>query len=156
MLICFLIKWTEELSVNEGMQQKLPFCGRIKNSWSRNSDEDKKKKIRNKISEIWTKQEEDRLVAHSNRSASVYFYICPSVPTNTTSPAGSLSNVESIPARPIGLHLLCSHDTVCALSPGCRQHALHLSQQCTLLCTSEQIYWFLQEEALHSNTEPNF
>lgn len=58
---------------------------------------------------------EDGAVAHSNRSTSVYFYICPSVPTSATEPAGSQSNSESIMALQIGLHPIRSHGTESAL-----------------------------------------
>lgn len=70
---------------------------------------------------------EDGAVAHSNRSASVYFYICPSVPASTTEPAGSRSSSESITALRIGLHPIRSHDTESAL----------LTSDSAAVCTSQ-------------------
>lgn len=58
---------------------------------------------------------EDGAVAHSNRSATVYFYFCPPVATSKTEPAGSHSSPESITARRSGLHLIRSHGTDSAL-----------------------------------------
>lgn len=58
---------------------------------------------------------EDGAVAHSNGSATVYFYFCPPVPACTTEPAGSHSSSESITPCRIGLQPIRSHDTESAL-----------------------------------------